>query len=188
MRRRRRDEAIERFRDDRNEAVTTLAQMARRWVDDHIEDLREADPEIPTELHDRAADNWRPLLAIADAAGAEWPRLSRMVARSMSESTTPDQESIRTMLLADIQSAFQNTDRLSSDTLVATLVSLEDRPWSEMNKGRPLTKTGLARLLKVFKIFPTTIRLEGDRTAKGYYRSNFDDAFARYLPGRTVTA
>jgi Protein of unknown function (DUF3631) len=188
MRRRRGDERVERFRDDRIEALAVLAQKARRWVDDHIEELRKADPETPMELHDRAADNWRPLLAIADVVGGEWPKLSRMVANSMSESSAPDQESIRTMLLADIQSAFQNTDRLSSDTLVATLVSLEDRPWAEMNKGWPLKKTGLARLLKPFKIFPTTIRLDGDRTAKGYYRSNFEDAFARYLSGQTVTA
>ena len=35
-------------------------------------ELRVADPPVPAELHDRAADNWRPLLAIADAAGANF--------------------------------------------------------------------------------------------------------------------
>ena len=40
---------------------------------DHASELREADPVVPPELHDRAADNWRPLLAIADLVGGEWP-------------------------------------------------------------------------------------------------------------------
>jgi hypothetical protein len=48
-----------------------------------------------------------------------------------------------------------------------------------------MTKSVLARLLKPFKIFPTTIRLDGDRTAKGYYLGAFEDAFARYLRDET---
>jgi len=32
--------------------------------------LRGADPEVPNSVFNRAADNWRPLLAIADVAGA----------------------------------------------------------------------------------------------------------------------
>ena len=31
--------------------------------------------ELPSALHDRAADNWRPLLALSDSLGGEWPTL-----------------------------------------------------------------------------------------------------------------
>jgi hypothetical protein len=96
---------------------------------------------------------------------------------------------MRTMLLSDIRSCFQSkgVDRFASDALVTFLVNLDDKPWPELNKGRPITKAGLARLLKPFGILPTTIRLDGDRTAKGYYLLAFEDAFTRYLPAETVT-
>ena len=186
MRRRRRDECVERFREDRIEPLTALARMARRWADDHLETLRNSDPMMPSELHDRAADNWRPLFAIADAAGGDLPGLAREAARALSDTSIAEPDSRGTMLLGDVRSAFEskNTDRLSSDALVIHLTLLDDRPWGEINKGRPLTKSRLARLLNPFKIRSTTIRLDHD-TAKGYYRSDFDDAFARYLPDET---
>ena len=50
-----------------------LRRRAARWVADHLPALQAADPAVPDELDDRQADNWRPLLAIADEAGGEWP-------------------------------------------------------------------------------------------------------------------
>jgi len=71
---------------------------------------------------------------------------------------------------------------------VAYLVSREDRPWPEWGKTRkPLTKVQLARMLKPYGISPGTIRLDDGTakgtTAKGYLKSAFEDAFARYLSG-----
>ena len=63
-------EAVERFMEFDG---TDIRRKCARWVADHAGELREADPAVPPELHDRAADNWRPLLAIADLAGGEWP-------------------------------------------------------------------------------------------------------------------
>jgi Protein of unknown function (DUF3631)/Primase C terminal 2 (PriCT-2)/Bifunctional DNA primase/polymerase, N-terminal len=187
MRRRRRDEPVDRFREDRIEALSVLGRKARRWADDHMEELRGADPDVPGELHDRAADNWRPLLAIADAAAGVWRQMARHVAIALSEVNSTDQESMRTMLLSDIRAAFAKVDRLSSDNIVTHLAGLDERPWSEFSKGRSITKAGLARLLKPFAIFPKTIRFDDKNTAKGYYRADFEDAFARYLPVETVT-
>jgi hypothetical protein len=44
---------------------------------DHVSALTAADPEVPESLNDRAADNWRPLLAIADTIGGPWPSEAR---------------------------------------------------------------------------------------------------------------
>ena len=41
-----------------------------------------SDPTMPAQLRDRQADNWRPLLAIADAFGADWARRAREAALS----------------------------------------------------------------------------------------------------------
>ena len=66
MTRRAPGEAAERWRCDRLEQFAQLRRRCARWAQDHLDGLREADPEMPAPLHDRAADNWRPLLAIAD--------------------------------------------------------------------------------------------------------------------------
>jgi hypothetical protein len=189
MRRRRRDESVERFRSDRCDDLLRLGRMARRWVDDQMDALCEADPAMPNELNDRAADNWRPLLTIADLAGGNWPKWARAAALAVSADGSVDQDSMRTALLNDIRAYFRSkgSDRASSDDLVNYLVALDDRPWSEMNRGKPMTKATLARLLKPFEIFPDTIRLDATRTAKGYHCSAFEDAFARYLSTTAVT-
>ena len=48
--------------------------------------------------------------------------------------------------------------------------------------GKAITANGLARLLAPFGIKPGTIRTAGS-TPKGYHIAQFEDAFARYLPG-----
>ena len=58
---------------------------------------------------------------------------------------------------------------------------LEERPWTEYAEGRPLTPRHLAQLLEGFRIKAKQIR-QGAATRKGYLRSDFADAFRRYLP------
>jgi hypothetical protein len=58
---------------------------------------------------------------------------------------------------------------------------MEGRPWAEFRHGKEMTQTQLANLLRPFGTFPRTIRI-GDETPKGYFRDQFEDAFARYLP------
>jgi hypothetical protein len=70
------------------------------------------------------------------------------------------EDSLGISLLADIWDAFasKNCDRISSDDLVTYLIGIEDRPWSESNHGKPMTKNQLARRLKPFGLTPKTIR------------------------------
>jgi putative DNA primase/helicase len=184
MRRRRPDEPAERLRLDRLDGLAPIARRAARWATDHFDALRAADPDVPAELHDRAADNWRSLLAIADAAGGGWPERARRAAVFLARDGADDAETARTMLLADIKAAFdaQATDRLASEEIVAHLMGLDDRPWPEFRGGRAITKVQLAKLLKPLRISSGTIRLDDGRTPKGYHRRAFEDAFARYLP------
>ena len=186
MRRRRADEAVERFRSDRTADLDTLARKAARWAKDHLKALREADPKMPDGLHDRAADNWRPLIAIADQVGDHWPETARRVALLLSgEAEDP---SLPVKLLADIRSVFEarGVDRLSSKDLCRELGKMEDRPWCEWSDGFRITKRQLARLLRQFGIRPKGIRM-GDKTPRGYVLADFEDAFARYLPPLSAT-
>jgi putative DNA primase/helicase len=73
MRRKQKHESVQRLRLDRLAPLQELCSKCARWVADHRDLLASADPAMPPQLNDRAADNWRSLLAIADAAGGGWP-------------------------------------------------------------------------------------------------------------------
>jgi len=188
MRRRRSDERVARFRVDRVGAQQELGRKAARWAADSARALRDADPAVPTELNDRAADNWRPLLAIADRAGSQWPEKARRAALELSAVIAGEPDTMRTLLLSDIRVVFgmRKTDRLKSEALTTALNAMSDRPWPTFDRGRMMTPAGIARMLRPFGITPETIRF-GEETAKGYRLSAFEDAFARYLPSEGVT-
>ena len=105
---------------------------------------------MPDGLDGRAADNWRPLISIADMAGGDWPGRARAAAAAISSSDGRDDSSARVMLLEDIWRVFQeqDTDRLFSADLVSALVEMEDRPWPEWRRGNPLSPAAMSRLLK----------------------------------------
>jgi putative DNA primase/helicase len=182
LRRRRPDEPVEPFRFDRTGHLDQLAREAARWAADNADCIRAADPDMPAGIFNRAADNWRPLLAIADAAGGEWPGRARRAAECATATGGEDQ-SHGVRPLADIRGIFaeRGVDRLPSAELVAALGALDSRPWVEWKGGKPITASGLARLLAPYAIVPDTIRT-GDRTPKGYQLAHFEDAFERYLP------
>lgn len=187
MRRKRPDETVKRLR--RSTLVTELESLRRRsarWAADSIANLRTADPIVPNQLHDRAADNWRPLLAMADLIGGTWPERARKAALTL-QGDAEDDDSAGVKLLADIRKIFteKTTERIPSRDLADALAELEDRPWPEWRRGSPLTPTSMARLLKPFGISPKQLRIDGDK-ARGYELADFEDVFARYLPVETV--
>ncbi len=185
MRRRHPDEQVESLRLDRLSELEPLRRMAARWTSDHGDALRQADPHVPKELHDRQADNWRPLLAIADRAGGEWPVRARSAARGLAGLDDGDDGSVRTLLLRDLRDLFQErgTDRLPSSDVTDTLERMEERPWPEWGRSRkPMTPTALARLLKPFGVRPKVVKLPDGSTARGYLLEELEEPFRRYLP------
>lgn len=188
MRRRRPDEKVEQFRADRDLGLGKLARQAARWAVDHLEQLKLHDPQVPAGLHDRAADNWRPLLNVADLAGGEWPETARRVALILS-GADDNEDSIGVMLLRDIAGIFdaKRLDRISSGELVDALIEMEERPWPEFRRGKPITQRQVASLLKGYKIAPAVIRLDTRKTPRGYTLEQFKDAFARYIPTQSAT-
>ena len=179
LKRRLPSETIKPFRSDRTEHLDVLARQAARWARDHAEEVGASDPEMPTGVFNRVADNWRGLLAIADAAGGDWPERARKALKEMKAAS--DDESNITMLLADIEVIFAEKDSLPSADLVEALVEIESRPWAEFGKSRkPITQNRLARLLRPLGIVPDNVRV-GGKVPKGYQRHQFKDAWERYL-------
>jgi hypothetical protein len=80
-----------------------------------------------------ARDNWWPLLAIAEAAGGEWPTLAITAAKKLSG--RDDDETPGIMLLADLADLFARAEdsegepvALASAKIVTELAEMEDRP------------------------------------------------------------
>src|SRR5712692_2732445 len=125
-------------------------------------------------LDDRQADNWRPLLAIADEAGGAWPELARAAARTLAGAVVEVDTAAPVRLLADLRDLLATTaaDRLATAAIIRHLTALEDRPWADDARGHPLTPRHLATLLEGFRVKARHIR-KGADTRKGYMRADF---------------
>jgi putative DNA primase/helicase len=181
MRRRAPDEEVDRLRLDRLEELEPLRRRAWTWARDHVEELADADPDLPEALHDRQRDNWRPLVAIADAARGPWPKRARQAAETLT-SDRGDDRSLGTRLLADVRTILRDhdSDRIRSKALVRELCDIEEAPWSEY-KGRGLSPVSLANFLRSFDVSSKKLRFPSG-PYKGYEVGAFEDAFRRYLP------
>jgi hypothetical protein len=182
MRRRAPAEHVEPYR--RRRVAPQGAALRKRlaaWAEEHFDQLQAAEPAMPPGLTDRPADVWEPLLAVADAAGADWPERARAAAVELNAARADADRSYGTLLLADLRRIFDagGVDRLSSKELVERLCAIEESPWADL-RGRPLDARGLAWRLRAFDVQPSTVRFD-DGTKKGYLREWFFDAWARYL-------
>ncbi len=159
----------------------TLTKQLVRWSTDSAPAVRNARPESVAALNDRAADNWEPLLAIADVAGGEWPELARRAALKLS-GTVQDAPSINAELLADIQEVFADKKllRIATADLIEALCNDEEKPWATWNKGRQMSARQLSARLDSFGINSRQIRF-GTTNRRGYEVADFADAFTRYL-------
>jgi putative DNA primase/helicase len=163
---------------------------------------------MPAAVFNRAADNWCPLVAIADAAGGDWPKKARDAA--LGREAAAEAESTSAMLLSDLRDMFtaletngdlfgtaydstvprpfgserpasqKETDRARSEHIAGYLNSLTARPWPTWNRGRGINPSNLAKLLKAYGIKVTHPRI-GTLQLNGYRADQFNDAFLRYL-------
>ena len=178
MRRKLPGEKIVRLRGDLD--GVDIRRKCTRWTNDHQLEIKHADPEMPMELDDRAMDIWRPLMAIADLVGGEWPVVAHLASVALS-CQKDDEDSINTKLLEDIRDYVRehNLSRVKTEDLLRHLYSLEERPWNTFYRGREMTARQLADRMRLFGIRSTTIRF-GSETAKGYLLEDMLDAFDRY--------
>jgi hypothetical protein len=173
--------------DEADPAFSWARQAIRDWA---TKVQLAPEPEMPPSLRNRAADNWRPLLSIADSFG--FGESARAAAAALS-ADRPDEDP-GVVLLTDIRTVFQvdGADRMASSALVEALVQLDDGMWHEWRGPhddrypRKLSQPELSNLLRPFGIRPKTIwpirRQPGDRSSRGYLRSQFEAAWRAYCP------
>jgi Protein of unknown function (DUF3631)/Domain of unknown function (DUF3854) len=197
MRRRRRGETVEKLR-RRGQGVTDGETLRRTWAGyvasnpDLLARLSGAHPGMPEELHDRAADCWESLVAIADAAGGHWPAMAREAARALTPGEDEDDD-LGVALLTDLRRVWPDgEEEVATKVLVGRCCEREDSPWTTYGRqGKGLTGKAMANILRPFGIHPCQIEGAGHHGARGYARAQFEDAWSRYcedrpLGGRTV--
>ncbi|MFD8690779.1 DUF3631 domain-containing protein [Streptomyces sp. NPDC059651] len=189
MRRRARNEKAEPFRSrihvrEGNEIRDRLA----KWAESVEKQVAGVFPALPEGITDRPADVWEPLLAVADAAGGDWPRRAREACVALvNASRANDKGSIGIRLLTDLRDNVLNgIDRLPTVAILDRLNALDDAPWADLN-GRPLDNRRLSKMLSEYgttdgdPIGSRNIKTGGS-VLKGYYASDLRDAWARYCP------
>jgi len=191
LRRKLPSESVQRLRHADPEVFKRLASKLARFAADAGHAIKRARPVLPDELNDRAQDNWEPLLAIADYANGDWPRLARNAALKLS-GMEQEAVSLSAELLADIKEVFETkrTERISTADLIHHLCDDDEKSWATYNRGKPITPRQVSKKLRDYGIGSKTIRLGYD-TAKGFELDQFKEAFARYLtlsPAASVTA
>ena len=178
------------IRPDRDPVGCGITGKCARWRDDHSSTLADADPDMG-HLWGRIADVWRPLFAIADAAGGEWPALARAAATNLPAltATVADGETLGVQLLEDIHQVFKDEgdpDEISTADLDRELNEMSERPWPTLNNGKPMTAQKRGRLLSPYGIRTETLRFSR-RSAKGYRRTAFREAWDAYLSQKAIS-
>jgi putative DNA primase/helicase len=171
-------DAVERQPLRDTQKFATLRCKCLRWAVDNINEVLDAQPEIPEELYNRVSDNWWPLFCIADLAGGKWPKHGRDVALSIVRDA--DEGDLKLQLLKDIKRVFDenpHSDWFGGQVLADKLADLgDDVPWGEMPMSkRPITFRELGRMLKQFGI-------KARKTAQcnRYERTMFEKAWSIY--------
>lgn len=136
-------------------------------------------PKMPPGVEDRPADVWEPLLAIAEAAGGEWPELGRGACGAMT-SEVVRRRSLGINLLEDCRKVLGTRGSLSTEDLLKGLQALPESPWARL-RGRPIDARALASFLGEYSIHSTNVRFPRGQVLKGYRTADFFDAWQRYL-------
>jgi hypothetical protein len=191
LKRRAPNEPVTRFRwRDAEEEAQPIRELLASWAAASTDALTEARPDLPSELDDRAADVWEPLLAIADLAGGGWPGRARRAALALSVGSGKDDDSLGVRLLGDIRAVFgeRGVDRIPTAELIKALLAMDEAPWGDLY-GKALDARGLARRLRPYGVRSHNIRLPDGTVPKGYELTDLEDTWARYcMPEKSATS
>jgi hypothetical protein len=177
MRRRAAGETVAAFRTRRDvPPLHDLRDRLAAWLRPHLDKLRDVEPDLPAD--DRAADNWTPLVAIADLAGGGWPDRARAACLALTGQAETD-TSAGVRLLADLRAVFGDRDSMHGAQILDALNKIEEAPWGDWY-GHALKPRELAKLLRPYTVTPADVKIDGI-TRRGYYRAPLADAWKRYL-------
>jgi Protein of unknown function (DUF3631) len=152
LQRRKASETVASLRIGKTAHLDALVRKILRWVADNDQRIGAAEPAMPAGVINRLADNWHPLLAIADTAASKWPERARAaLLQQQGFSKEAEAQSLLELLLADIYEILtpkekKQKEQISSTLLAELLAEREDRPWAEYGRNeKPITPASAHR-------------------------------------------
>jgi putative DNA primase/helicase len=166
-----------RFDDHRTDLEKDLCRQLARWAADNFAVLQSCDPPLPPTAFNRLADNWRPLFAVAQVAGGDWPERAKEAFERLSKPNVVMRSGSRVKvglcgdgvgLLAEIRRIFEGTgaEKMTSKQIVE---GLRNSAASLGVDARRITERWLAWRLAAVGIRPGNVQV-GKVRAKGYLR------------------
>jgi len=179
MGRRKPGQAIERYLPRMHAPLgAAIGEALGEWVQSVSLDLASSWPELPEGVEDRSAEIWEPLLAVADAAGGDWPERARKACVELAlGSVTDPVESPGQRVLADLRRVWGDSGNLPTVEVVTRLYALEGAPWAAMWPKESAPRE-LAALLAPYGVRPVKLRL-GSRTGQGYRLEDMSRAWEK---------
>lgn len=176
MQRRAPGETVAAFRQSNVPALTGLRNLLGLAIRGAFYDGYEPPP-LPVD--DRAADVWEPLVAVADAAGGEWPARARQACLAL-VGGDEEEPGLAQKLLADLKAVWREGElNLPSAVIIERLARLDESPWADYF-GRSFTPRDLARLLRPFGVKSKPIRIPGGNVPRGYSRDELWSSWTKY--------
>jgi hypothetical protein len=116
---------LRRFIEGDTQDLDIAYQHTRQWARDVVLNPNPAMPD----LLNRVADNWRPLISVADACSPAWGVLAREAAVAFAKGRRD--EDVIVILLRDLREVFDATgaDRLAGKVIVNELYAMDDAGW-----------------------------------------------------------
>ncbi|MGI5274886.1 DUF3631 domain-containing protein [Nonomuraea sp. CA-218870] len=204
MRKRAAGEHVEPFyEEDAEEEARPIAADLAAWLEPLAEDLGKVRPVMPAGVVDRPAEVWKPLHAIADAAGGEWPDRVREACKFFVLDPSRRPLSLGVRLLGDLREVFTVRDkdgkiikrheRVRTEEILSSLVAMEEAPWGNLY-GKPIDARRLAAELRGYEVLRKTYKDSSGKAVKGYMVAGhadkegvsvgLGDAWMRYLPAQ----
>ena len=173
LRRRRPGDVVERYRLREADKLHVLRDQMAQWGESVREQARTYIPE--SDLEDRPADVWEPLLTVADLAGGHWPQTARAAAAYLvaegAGAAAEVTEGIE--LLTDIRTVLRlvKSERVPSTQLLEHLRSLEASRWKEID----LSARRLGIILGAYGVSP-----KRTNSHRYYLRAELEAEIERY--------
>jgi hypothetical protein len=185
-------EIVSRFLRHKVKAETkALRERISVWARvDTLSGLRAAEPELPEDLDDRAADIWWPLFVICDHASAEYAERIRAAAKDITNARVDDDDSMAIKLLRGIWKVWpddQTALAVSGERLTQLLNEDDELPFGGWKEGTGISTRSINQFLGKFGIKTKDVKVEG-RSRKGFHVDQFRDPWMRYLGVRSATS
>ncbi|WP_157641352.1 DUF3631 domain-containing protein [Longispora albida] len=178
-------ENVEDFDDADPAECAVLAARLRDWMRDLVARgrLGGAVP-VPAEVRNRARQIWKPLIAIAAAAGPVW--LARAQAACLffvADAKARDTPALGTQILALVRDMFIETEAAGGrDADFLPTDKIVERIAAEYTITQTVSHKRLGLELAEYEVKPVQRRYQGGGAKRGYQRCDFLKAWQYYLP------